>query len=111
VRPPAATAPVSRLRVRSAVRNGRGRVVITGIARRSARMSVTLKATRVVGQAQSARAVADAAVPGRTVARKSSPCRQGRFTVGVSVKNLTPGIYRVELAIGQSRSIRTIRVA
>lgn len=113
LRPPSASAPVSGLKVHSAVRRGRGRIVVSGLTRRPARMSVRLKTTRVLRQAERSRPGApgaDALVTGPTVARASAARRQGPFAVSVPVRHLRPGTYRLEFAVGATRSVRTIRI-
>jgi hypothetical protein len=103
---------VSRLKVHNAVRGGRGRIVISGLSRMSARMSVRVHTTRVLRQAE--RGVdapgADALVTGPTVARASASRRRGPFALTVPVRRLRPGTYRVELAVGSTRSLRTVRI-
>ncbi|MFP5451237.1 MAG: S8 family peptidase [Thermoleophilia bacterium] len=113
VRPRPASAPVSGMKVRSAVRHGRGRIVVSGLSRRASRMSVRLRTTRVLRQAERASGAAPGAgglVTGPTVARASAARSRGPFAVGVPVRRLRPGTYRVELAVGATRSIRTIRI-
>jgi subtilisin family serine protease len=113
LRPPATSAPVSGLKVHNAVRRGRGLIVVKGLTRRPARMSVRLKTTRVLRQAERPDAGApgaNALVTGPTVARASVARQRGRFAVSVPVRRLRPGTYRVELAVGASRSVRMIRI-
>jgi hypothetical protein len=112
-RPPSASAPVSGLKVHNAVRRGRGRIVVSGLSRRASRVSVRLHSTRVLRQAErggSRAPGADGLVTGPTVARASAARSRGPFALSVPVRRLRPGTYRVELAVGATRSIRTIRV-
>jgi subtilisin family serine protease len=110
LRPPRAGTPVSRLRVRNAVRGGRGAVTVTGTSRITGRLLVRVRPLRATAPAGTQRASDRVLVAGRTVAARASAARRGSFALSVPVRHLDAGLYRVEFRAGPARSIRTIRV-
>ena len=103
-----AGAPVSRLRVPRTMSRARGSLVIRGINRSGARLRV-----RMMSEAPAARTAGQLAT-GRsrptTVARSALRLRRGAFRLSLPVRGAQPGLYRIELTVGATRSVRTVRL-
>ena len=103
-----AGAPVSRLRVPRTMSRARGSLVIRGISRSGARLRV-----RMMSKAPAARTAGQLAT-GRsrptTVARSALRLRRGAFRLSLPVRGAQPGLYRIELTVGATRSVRTVRL-